>query len=149
MSAINMIEIPVREIAPNIRPWFITVRVIRMWNNTFCSRLSRVFSVEFVVIDVHGDKIQASVSWDILRLKRIDMDEGDFIRVSTSVVVPNDGKDRATRHAFRLVVEMCSIGSLECVLYDEYVEDVRWYLKNNGPCTPVVVIQFARIAHEG
>ncbi|KAJ1383836.1 Nucleic acid-binding, OB-fold [Sesbania bispinosa] len=215
MSALNMIEIPVRDITPNIRPWFITGRVIRMWNTPFCSRLSRVLSVEFVVIDAHGDKIQASVSRDILRLKRIDMDEGDFLRVSSVIVVPNDGKDRATRHAFRLVVDMCSMleksepmparnfgltpmntsdivrnknetqfivdkvglltslscereyvkddkhltvsfleirdptGSLECMLYDDYVEDVRQFLKNNGPTTPVVVIQFARIAHEG
>ncbi|KAJ1395664.1 Nucleic acid-binding, OB-fold [Sesbania bispinosa] len=164
---------------------------------------------------IRGDKIQASVSRDILRIKRIDMDEGDFLRVSTALIVPNYGQDRATRHAYRMVVDISSMleksepmptrtfgltpmntseivrkknenqflvdkvglltslscerqyvkddkevtvvfleimdptGSIKCVLYDEYVEDVRQFLKNNGPCTPVVVIQFARIAHEG
>ncbi|KAJ1438427.1 Nucleic acid-binding, OB-fold [Sesbania bispinosa] len=197
MAAINMIEIPVRDISPNIRPWFITVRVIHMWNTTFCSRISRVLSVEFVVIDAHGDKIQASVSRDILRLKRIDMDEGDFLRVGTVVIVLNDGEDRATRHAYRLVVDMCSmlekseplptrtfglspmntseivrkknenkflvgqytishfsdkVGLLTSLSSErKYVKDDKdvTFLKNNGPSTPVVVIQFARIAHEG
>ncbi|KAJ1421434.1 Nucleic acid-binding, OB-fold [Sesbania bispinosa] len=40
-------------------------------------------------------------------------------------------------------------GKTECVLYDEYVQDVKQFLKRHGPTTPIVVIQFARVISKG
>ncbi|KAJ1403295.1 hypothetical protein SESBI_27443 [Sesbania bispinosa] len=174
-----------------------------------------------------GDKIQASVSRDVLKLRRLSMEEDGLYDISRAIVVPNEGKDRPTSHRFRLVFDMstqivkrtgrtytslgltpmtctdiarksdtdflvdkvglltslspereyikgqrdttvafleitdptpecvhwkCMLvgrGIIECVLYDEYVDEVREYLKNEGPCTPIIVVQFDRIVPDG
>ncbi|KAJ1429768.1 Nucleic acid-binding, OB-fold [Sesbania bispinosa] len=177
MSSFSAIHVPVKDISPNLRLWYVRVQVIRLWNVTFCNHPSRVHSVELVLIDAQGNNIQASVNRDVLRMKRIDMYEGGCFDISRAVVVANDGKDRPTNHPYRMTslwVELLSgltsereyvkdendmvvlyleiidpTGNIECVLYNDYVEDVRQYLKNEGGTTPIIVIQFARIVNHG
>ncbi|KAJ1377419.1 Nucleic acid-binding, OB-fold [Sesbania bispinosa] len=174
-----------------------------------------VVEVEIVFIDAQGNKIQGSVSRDVLRMKRIEMDEGGCYDIGCVVVVPNDGKDRSTEHQYRLILDMHSkivkvdphpmtsyglspltssdigrrkfcteflvdkiglltslspeqeyvkndrdltvvfaeitdpTGRIECAFYDDYLGDVRQYLKNEGACTSIVVVQFARIIEHG
>ncbi|KAJ1384671.1 Nucleic acid-binding, OB-fold, partial [Sesbania bispinosa] len=37
-------------------------------------------------------------------------------------------------------------GKTECVLYGSYVDQLDQFLKKNGPVTPIIVVQFARVA---
>ncbi|KAJ1414962.1 Nucleic acid-binding, OB-fold [Sesbania bispinosa] len=215
MSACLEKWVTLNDISPTIHPWFTRVQVIRIWPTTFCSHPTRVLSVEIVFIDAQGTKIQGSISRDILRMRRITMEEGHEYEIQRASVVPNNGKDRPTSHPFRLVFNMNSIivllettplisyglspvttidivritspteilvdkvgiltsissereyvkdgkyikaisleirdptGKTECVLYDEYVEDVKQFLKRHGPTTPIVVVQFARVVSKG
>ncbi|KAJ1375326.1 Nucleic acid-binding, OB-fold [Sesbania bispinosa] len=181
MSANSAIFIPVNAISPTMENWVIDVHLIRIWTIPYCYDPTRILSVEMVFIDRMGDKIQALVSRDLLKLKKLQMDEGGYYYISNVVVVPNDGNDRPTRHAFRMVfdrrtnvvpdkvglltVVSCEreytkddrnvlavyleitdpTGKVECVVYDDIVEDLVDFLRKQGPCTPVIVVQFARI----
>ncbi|KAJ1410883.1 Nucleic acid-binding, OB-fold [Sesbania bispinosa] len=211
MYATSAIFIPVNAISPTMENWVIDVHLIRIWTIPYCYDPTRILSVEMVFMDRMGDKIQASVSRDLLKLKKLEMDEGGYYYISNVVVVPNDGNDRPTRHAFRMVFDRrtkvvpgeclfytkfglspvtCSdilrnkkdtqhlvdkvglltvvscereytkddrnvlavyleitdpTGKVECVVYDDIVEDLVEFLRKQGPCTPVIVVQFTRI----
>ncbi|KAJ1432730.1 Nucleic acid-binding, OB-fold [Sesbania bispinosa] len=211
MSGGSSIYIPVREIAPHKENWMICARIIRIWTVTDCRNKSRVLSYEIVFIDRQGDKIQASISKQLVIIKNLHLDEEDFYDMKDVLVVPNDGSDRPSHHPFRLVIERRSLvakaeplpytsyglsplncsdivwtkfqteflmdklglvtsvscereyimddkeirlafleitdptGKVECVLYDQYVGELIHFLKTNGPCTPIILLQFAEV----
>ncbi|KAJ1376757.1 Nucleic acid-binding, OB-fold [Sesbania bispinosa] len=215
MSAVSRFFIPVKDISPYSEPWFIEVKLIRMWTTPICSNVSHVNIVEMVFIDLEGTKIQGSVTRVILRHKRLEMDEGGFYELNEALVVPNEGNDRPTQHAYRLLFQARSLikkieplsfnalglspmtsaalasqrfvkkflvdkvvlltsvscerdyikddkditavlleltdpmGKIECVLYDDYVQDLREYQRREGPMTPIIVVQFARVVPVG
>ncbi|KAJ1389292.1 Nucleic acid-binding, OB-fold [Sesbania bispinosa] len=124
MSSFSAIQVPVKNISPNMHLWYVRVQVIRIWSVPFYNLLSRVHSVELMFIDAQGNKIQASISRDVLRMKHLDMDE-DKVGLLTSLMCEReyvkDDKDMVM-----LYMEITDpTGKIECVLYDEYVEDVR------------------------
>ncbi|KAJ1380258.1 Nucleic acid-binding, OB-fold, partial [Sesbania bispinosa] len=217
MATSSALFIPVSEISPAMENWCVNVQIKRIWTIPYCCDVTRILSVEMVFMDAqvwHVWGIQASVSRDLLKLKKLDLEEGGFYYVSSVLVVPNDGKDRTTRHGFRMVFERrtkmvkvesqtyikCGLspltctnilirrketeylvdkvglltsmscereytkddkdllavyleitdpmGKVECVVYDNYVQDVLDFLRSNGPCTPIIVVQYARIVHD-
>ncbi|KAJ1407466.1 hypothetical protein SESBI_24273 [Sesbania bispinosa] len=150
-----------------------------------------------VFMDAQGTKIQDSVSRDLLKILNLSLEEGGFYYISYVLVVANDGNDRPTRHAYRLVIESrshvvkaerltytkfglspltCSdlvrtkkdtkhlvdkvglLTSISCereytkddkdilAIYMEIIDPhVVKFLRSNGPCTPIIVVQMARI----
>ncbi|KAJ1417293.1 Nucleic acid-binding, OB-fold [Sesbania bispinosa] len=212
MSGRGTIFIPVSEISPTMKNWCISAQVIRIWNVPFCYDNSRILSVEMVFIDALGCKLQASVSKDLLKLRKLYTEEGNIYYFGSVVVVPNDGTDRPTRHPFRLVFHrqtwvqkavdlrrytpygmspsnsseilrmkqdtehlvdkvglLTSVscereytkddkdllaaymeitdptGKVEVVVYDEYLRDLVEFLRTNGTCTTIIMVQFARV----
>ncbi|KAJ1403781.1 Nucleic acid-binding, OB-fold [Sesbania bispinosa] len=109
MAATQVLYRNIREIAPNISPWAVRAHVIHIWSTPFCNHLSRLLTLEIVLIDPEGEKIQASILREVLRYMKLDIEEGDFIHIDGARVVPNDGRDRPTRHQYRLVMEMSSM----------------------------------------
>ncbi|KAJ1400510.1 Nucleic acid-binding, OB-fold [Sesbania bispinosa] len=168
MSDESHFFILVKDLSPYSEPWFIEVKVIRIWTTPICSNASRVNTVEMVFIDAEGTKIQGSVTRDILRQKRLDMDEGGCYEVNEALVVPNEGNDRPTQHAYRLVLQGSlekfnkipyKVGLLTSVTCErDYVKDDKditaVFLEltdptREGPMTPIIVIQFARVVPAG
>ncbi|KAJ1408929.1 Nucleic acid-binding, OB-fold [Sesbania bispinosa] len=203
--------IPIREISPDPPLWVITTQLIRLWTSPVCNDFSCVQSVEMVFMDTEEDKVQVSISKELLMRKKPVMVEGGMYKISHVSIIPNDSKDKPTRHPFRLAINQQSqvinvdsvgfssfglsplntrdivvrkhdtnflvdkvglltllscqreyisehkdvaavymeitdpSGTVECVLYDDYVEDLLQFLHTHGPCTPVIVIQFAKI----
>ncbi|KAJ1390337.1 hypothetical protein SESBI_37552 [Sesbania bispinosa] len=72
--------------------------------------------VEMVFVDAQGTKIQGSIRKDIIRMKKLVMEEGHAYEISRVMVVPNEGPDRPTHHAFRLVFDIHS----KVVLHERY-----------------------------
>ncbi|KAJ1408092.1 hypothetical protein SESBI_23826 [Sesbania bispinosa] len=68
-------------------------------------------------------------------MKRLAIDEGNWLEIKQVVIVRNEGKDKPTMHPYK--------GITECVLYDQYLEDVQQFLITHGPVTPIIVVQFA------
>ncbi|KAJ1380360.1 Nucleic acid-binding, OB-fold [Sesbania bispinosa] len=160
MSALGGKFIHIREISPDAPLWVVRAQLIRLWTSPMCTDFSCVQSVEMVFIDQQEDKIQVSVSKELLRRKKLDIVEGgiDIVRTkhdteflvdkvglltSLSYLREYIGEDKDVAAIYMEITD--PTGTVECVLYDEYVEDMLQFLHNNGPCTPVIVLQFARI----
>ncbi|KAJ1385243.1 Nucleic acid-binding, OB-fold, partial [Sesbania bispinosa] len=197
MSAMSAIFFPVKDISPNMPPWWTTVHLLRLWTLPNDQDHSRVVCVQMVFIDSEGSKIEGSISQDVVRMKRLVLAEGHKYDLQRAVVVPNEGQVRTTRHPFKLVFDMYSsivlverfplityglsnmvglmtsiscernyikldkhvkavfleltnpTGKTECVLYDNHVDDILHFLRHHGSVTPIIVVQFARIASSG
>ncbi|KAJ1403514.1 Nucleic acid-binding, OB-fold [Sesbania bispinosa] len=106
MSAFPNIFISVKDVTPYVRGWVLPVQVIRIWSIPYSKERTRVLSVELVLTDAQGDKIQASLSRDVLKLRRLSMEEDGLYDISRAIVVPNEGKDRPTSYRLRLVFDM-------------------------------------------
>ncbi|KAJ1399211.1 hypothetical protein SESBI_30488 [Sesbania bispinosa] len=48
-----------------------------------------------------GTKIQGSIRKDIIHMRKLVMEEGHAYEISRVMVIPNEGPDRPTQHAFR------------------------------------------------
>ncbi|KAJ1426469.1 Nucleic acid-binding, OB-fold [Sesbania bispinosa] len=215
MAASSSIYFPV-DIYPFLPLWWTKVQVIRMWEVPIYGQFSGSISVEVVFMDVQGSKIQGSISKQVLRMRKVVLEEEHSYEISGVVVIPNEGQDRPTNHPFRLLLDMSSkvilhehhplislglsplatidvtrikterpyetrfpvdkvglltlvsserhylkdnkqvnvvfikitdpTGRTECVLHGTYVDQLDEYLKKNGPLTPIIVVQFARVS---
>ncbi|KAJ1427595.1 Nucleic acid-binding, OB-fold [Sesbania bispinosa] len=155
MSATSTIFIPVSTISPTMENWVVDVQIIRIWTIPFCCDASKILSVEMVFMDAQGS------------FENIEVEFGGsgFYYISRVLVVANDGNDRPTRHGYRLVIERRSnvikaerltyikfgLSPLTCSELvrskkdTKYLVDVVEFLRSNGPCTPIIVVQMARI----
>ncbi|KAJ1439595.1 Nucleic acid-binding, OB-fold [Sesbania bispinosa] len=205
-------EIKVQDIANGIGYWFIKVKVLRMWPQLDSSRDYEMLSLELVLMDSEGTKIQGTIPVDVFNSTDFDIAEEGYYKIGRVQVVNNDGQQRATAHPFRLffshrslvrpwqprsfsnsygltplavaqirtykneleqfvdIVGLCisisservdfldgrvvnmvlleitdETGSLECVLYDQYVDQIHGHIKINGMRRTVVVVQFTKM----
>ncbi|XLT69647.1 hypothetical protein S245_026792 [Arachis hypogaea] len=85
--------------------WNLKVRVIRLWTvPTFTGQLLPN-SMEMILVDESGCKIQATVQKTMIcRFKQL-LSEGRVYVIKLFSVVPNQGSYRATRHQFKLIVQ--------------------------------------------
>ncbi|XP_072067009.1 uncharacterized protein [Arachis hypogaea] len=83
--------------------WNLKVRVIRLWTvPTFTGQLLPN-SMEMILVDESGCKIQATVQKTMIyRFKQL-LSEGRVYVMKLFSVVPNQGSYRATRHQFKLI----------------------------------------------
>ncbi|KAJ1390733.1 Nucleic acid-binding, OB-fold [Sesbania bispinosa] len=204
-----------KNIDTNCESCTIRVQVIRIWSVPHLSAAGDFISIDMVLFDSHGTKIQASLRHSIVSILNLKLSEGLVYEIGGFEVIPNNGIDQVTNHAFRLMltsnsrVISCAIdkythygfspisakeifdirgrpnelvdvvgvltglssekhylndyktctmmflelsdhtGRVEVVVYDEYAEYVREYLRCHGRSTPIIVIQFVKILPYG
>ncbi|KAJ1381661.1 Nucleic acid-binding, OB-fold [Sesbania bispinosa] len=193
-------EIKVKDISNEIGYWIIKVKVARIWPRLDSIIDYKMLSLEMVLIDSKGTKIQGSIPIEVFNLKYFDIAEEGFYKIGRVIVVDNDGMQRETPHPFRLVfthksfmkewqprsftssglttftagqiktyvndlehfIERVHIldgrvvnmvlleltdhtGRIECILYDQYVDQLHEHIKSNGMRSTLVVIQFAKM----
>ncbi|RYQ84537.1 hypothetical protein Ahy_B10g103942 isoform M [Arachis hypogaea] len=95
----------VNEINPEKEAWNLKVRVIRLWTvPTFTGQLLPN-SMEMILVDESGCKIQVTVRKTMIyRFKQL-LSEGRVYVMKLFSVVPNQGSYRATRHQFKLIFQ--------------------------------------------
>ncbi|XP_052114345.1 uncharacterized protein LOC107479910 [Arachis duranensis] len=95
----------VNKINPEKEAWNLKVRVIRLWTvPTFTGQLLPN-SVEMILVDESGCKIQATVRKTMIyRFKQL-LTEGRVYVMKLFSVVPNQGSYKATRHQFKLIFQ--------------------------------------------
>ncbi|KAJ1425376.1 hypothetical protein SESBI_11087 [Sesbania bispinosa] len=101
----SLLGVLIKDLHPELEAWFIRVHVIRVWTVPVCTRSYRGLSVEMVVMDAEGSKIQASITKDLLRLKRVTLEERALYHICFGLVIRNQGFDRPTNHPFRLIIQ--------------------------------------------
>ncbi|KAJ1380457.1 Nucleic acid-binding, OB-fold [Sesbania bispinosa] len=105
MAAVTGVFDAVRDIYRGRETWRLKVRVVRMW--VICAREnpSNVFSVEMVLVDAQGGRIQASIRKAMLRKFMGSVVEGAVYKMTFFGVIENNGTYRATRHEYKLLFQ--------------------------------------------
>ncbi|KAJ1390325.1 Nucleic acid-binding, OB-fold [Sesbania bispinosa] len=102
-------EIKVQDIENGIGYWFIRVKVLRMWPQLDSSRDYAMLSLELVLMDSEGTKIQGTVPVDVFNSTGFDIAKEGYYKIGRVQVVNNDGQERATAHPFRLLFSQRSL----------------------------------------
>ncbi|KAK2409926.1 replication factor A protein [Trifolium repens] len=91
---------------PRREPWRIKVRVISLWTVNSVFRSNQVNSLDMVLIDEKGDKIQASVRRQLIYLFLSKIVEGNIYKMSHFIVFPTDDRYRTTFYPYKLMFTM-------------------------------------------
>lgn len=103
-----------KEISPLSREIRLRVTVVHLWEPSYKKIIS---SLEMVVADSQGCKIQASVPEELIHLFDGIFCRGHVCIMSSFKVVPNLGSFRVTNHAYRLIFQIStSVFVTECTL---------------------------------
>ncbi|KAL2936052.1 Germin-like protein 9-1 [Bienertia sinuspersici] len=92
----------ISDINPSKDSWRIVVKVIRLWHVPSYIDPSEVQSIEMVLIDEKGDKIQVSLKRAMIKKFRSLLNEGVSYTMSTFGVGQNIGDYKPTSHAYKL-----------------------------------------------
>ncbi|KAJ1379646.1 Nucleic acid-binding, OB-fold [Sesbania bispinosa] len=85
--------------------WRLKVRVVRFWEICARDNPSNVFSIEIVLVDSEGGRIQASIRKAMIRKYMNSVAEGFVYKMTYFGVVDNGGSYRATSHDFKLLFQ--------------------------------------------
>ncbi|KAL2941604.1 Beta-galactosidase 9 [Bienertia sinuspersici] len=92
----------ISDITPLKESWKIKVRIIRLWYQPDYNNPNITGSIEMVLVDEKGEKIQASIKrTHIGRFENL-VKEGCCRLISHFGVVNNIGKHRATNHSYKI-----------------------------------------------
>ncbi|KAJ1390722.1 Nucleic acid-binding, OB-fold [Sesbania bispinosa] len=83
--------------------WRLKVRVVRLWKSCSKNDPKNVFSLEMVLVDVEGARIQASICKLMIRKFANVIVEGEVYKMIYFAVVKNVGNFCATKHEFKLI----------------------------------------------
>ncbi|KAJ1379350.1 hypothetical protein SESBI_46982 [Sesbania bispinosa] len=81
------------------------VRVVRVWEICQKNNPANVFSVEMVLVDSEGGRIQASIRKAMIRKFRSSIVEGGVYKMIYFRLVENGGEYRACSHEFKLLFQ--------------------------------------------
>ncbi|KAK2409927.1 replication protein A 70 kDa DNA-binding subunit C [Trifolium repens] len=126
---------------PRREPWRIKVRVISLWTVNSVFRSNQVNSLDMVLIDEKGDKIQASIcSFGADYCYLIDV-----IGVVTGITIEREYIHDAKMTRMIILELTDHSGKVECVLFGEYVRLFQELIAENNGKLPVIVIQFGKV----
>ncbi|KAJ1408067.1 Nucleic acid-binding, OB-fold [Sesbania bispinosa] len=117
MDFLSVRQIKFKDICNDIGYWIIKVKVVRLWAEHDSNNLGEVLSIEMVLMDSQGNKIQGTIPKEVFPSRSFDIKKGGFYKIGRAVVVKNDVVQESTGHPFR----------------------------SDGISTPVVVVQFAKM----
>ncbi|KAJ1393018.1 Nucleic acid-binding, OB-fold [Sesbania bispinosa] len=108
----------VANIFPGRQNWRLRVRVVRLWNMFPIDEPSRTFSIEMVLVDEMGERIQASIRKPMIKKFGCSVIEGEAYKMHFFGIVRNLGSYRATKHEYKLIfhaktkISRCEASSL-------------------------------------
>ncbi|XP_057443350.1 uncharacterized protein LOC130735301 [Lotus japonicus] len=94
---------PVVTLCPPNHNWRIKVRVVRLWIADGFAGENKPASMELILLDQHGGKIQATVRKLMFRKWGEQFVEGNVYIITFFHLIPNLGAYRPTDHAFRIL----------------------------------------------
>ncbi|KAL2904231.1 Replication protein A 70 kDa DNA-binding subunit C, partial [Bienertia sinuspersici] len=92
----------VSDINPSKESWKIIVRVTHLWHVPSYNNPSELQSIELVLMDEKGDKIQASIKRSMIMTYRNLLNEGESYTLMTFGVGLNSGDYKPTSHAYKI-----------------------------------------------
>ncbi|KAL2924265.1 Replication protein A 70 kDa DNA-binding subunit B, partial [Bienertia sinuspersici] len=92
----------VSDINPSKESWRIVVRVTNLWHVPSYNNPSELQSIELVLMDENGDKIQALIKRSMIMKYRHLLNEGESYTLMTFGVGLNSGDYKPTSHAYKI-----------------------------------------------
>nr|XP_043618840.1 uncharacterized protein LOC122590725 [Erigeron canadensis] len=92
----------VSEINGEDQPWKLKVKIIRLWKQTFSNNPHVVSSIDMVLIDEQGSRIQATVKHKLIPKFAALLEEGGIRVISNFGVGENKGRFLLTRHPCKI-----------------------------------------------
>ncbi|KAL6557569.1 hypothetical protein OROMI_017919 [Orobanche minor] len=92
----------ISEITPAKETWKLHVRVERLWTTYSPYNPTEKRSMELILLDAKGDKIQASIPKYLISKFEKLIKEGGFYRFTNFEIEQNNEEFIATRHPYRL-----------------------------------------------
>ncbi|KAJ1427926.1 Nucleic acid-binding, OB-fold [Sesbania bispinosa] len=105
MAGVGGVFDSVKSIYRGRETWRLKVRVVRLWVICAKENPSNVFSVEMVLVDVEGGRIQASIRKAMLKKFMGNVIEGAAYKMTFFGVIDNVGTYRATTHDYKLLFQ--------------------------------------------
>ncbi|MQL78765.1 hypothetical protein Taro_011183, partial [Colocasia esculenta] len=90
------------EINPFKEIWKIKVKVTTVWNTSKFNNPEEVFSIDFILIDEKGGKIQATMKKSLFNKFSCQLKEDSSYVITNFGVGENIGSYKPTQHAFRI-----------------------------------------------
>ncbi|XP_070019261.1 uncharacterized protein [Nicotiana sylvestris] len=90
------------QISSNSMQWNLKVRVVLMWEMPNRFNPEKTFSIELILQDAKGDRIQASIGKYVIKFFRTKIQELSLYRMNYFVVRPNSLNLKNTTHNLRL-----------------------------------------------
>ncbi|XP_021734893.1 replication protein A 70 kDa DNA-binding subunit B-like [Chenopodium quinoa] len=153
-------------ITPLKENWKIKVRIVRVWYVPDYNKPEKIGSIEFVLVDEKGSKMQASIKQTLIQRFEKLVNEGSTCIISNFGVGKNYGKYRATyvigtitgigkmideskgstpNFKLPLEIEDQQKNKLKTTLWGKYAEQVSNFVKDDIQGHVVIIIQFAMI----
>ncbi|XP_057444301.1 uncharacterized protein LOC130736492 [Lotus japonicus] len=99
----------VNALCPPSQIWSVIVRVVRLWTVYTCNGNGVPKSVEIILMDQYGGKIQCSLRREMYVKWGQTFMEGNVYKITFGRLVPNLGPFRATEHPFKILLNHDSI----------------------------------------
>ncbi|XP_057444672.1 replication protein A 70 kDa DNA-binding subunit C-like [Lotus japonicus] len=99
----------VNALCPPSQIWSVIVRVVRLWTVYTCNGNGVLKSVEIILMDQYGGKIQCSLRREMYVKWGQTFMEGNVYKITFGRLVPNLGPFRATEHPFKILLNHDSI----------------------------------------
>ncbi|KAL2905956.1 Replication protein A 70 kDa DNA-binding subunit C [Bienertia sinuspersici] len=92
----------INDLTPINKNWKIKARIIRLWEVPNYNNPNVVVSIELVLVDEKGSRIQTSIRKTIMQRFSNMVKEGSCYIAAKFGLISNIGKRRATNHTYKL-----------------------------------------------
>ncbi|KAJ1388162.1 hypothetical protein SESBI_39347 [Sesbania bispinosa] len=134
----------VRNITCGRDTWRLKVRVVRLWEVCARDNPANIFSVEMVLVDSEGGRIQASIRKAMLRRFMDSVAEGGVYRMTYFGFMDNGGSYRATSHEFKLLFQartrVLPAESISIPRFGLDLKDTEYVKNTKGECDYLIDI---------
>ncbi|KAM3270136.1 hypothetical protein P3S67_030042 [Capsicum chacoense] len=93
----------IREISNIKMQWNMKVRIVPLWQNSTHENSSKILSLEMLLQDDKGDRIQASIGASVIFKFRPEIKEQELYSMKNFIVVPNKSKVQTNDHKMKLM----------------------------------------------
>ncbi|XP_056683565.1 uncharacterized protein [Spinacia oleracea] len=92
----------IKDINPTTENLTLQVRVVRLWTMASFKNPDDVYSIDMVLLDAKGDKIQATIKKSLLRTFQPLLNEGELYTISNYRVGKSSGEYKPTGHPYKI-----------------------------------------------
>nr|XP_043615931.1 uncharacterized protein LOC122587831 [Erigeron canadensis] len=141
----------IRELHTNHNSCSITVRIIRLWKQPVYGNVNNIGSIEMIIMDAAGQRIQASVRKNVIPTFEKLLVEGGAICMNVIGKVSGYGdviigdKNGSPNQMMDVQLQDIVGNKMKVTFWDSYVDDFKAKFNNDKAAVNVMIVQFAKL----